>query len=126
MKKYVLALALVLGLAGSAMGIVGLETAFPLLYTRLVKKGVITLEKLVSLMSDAPAKRFGLDSGIRPGAHANLALWDLSAEYEIDPACFLSMGRATPFAGWRVNGMCAETLYKGNTVWRAASQGPQP
>ena len=114
------------GLAGSAMGIVGLETAFPLLYTRLVKKGVITLEKLVSLMSDAPAKRFGLDSGIRPGAHANLALWDLSAEYEIDPACFLSMGRATPFAGWRVNGMCAETLYKGNTVWRAASQGPQP
>ncbi len=115
------------GLAGSAMGIVGLETAFPLLYTHLVKKQkLISLEKLVELMSAAPAKRFGLDSGIRPGAHANLALWDLSAEYAIDPSDFLSMGRATPFAGWRVNGRCAETLYKGNTVWRAPSRGPQP
>jgi len=108
------------GLAGSAMGIVGLETAFPLLYTYLVKKGVITLEKLVSLMSDAPAKRFGLDSGIRAGADANLALWDLDAEYTIDPDDFLSMGRATPFEGWKVNGACVETLYKGNTVWRRA------
>ena len=114
------------GLRGSAMGIVGLETAFPLLYTYLVKKGIITLEKLVSLMSDAPAKRFGLDSGIRPGAQANLALWDLDAEYTIDPKGFLSMGKATPFEGWRVNGACVETLYKGNTVWRRASQGPQP
>ncbi len=108
------------GLRGSAMGIVGLETAFPLLYTYLVKKGVIALEKLVALMSDAPAKRFGLDSGIRVGADANLALWDLNADYEIDPADFLSQGRATPFAGWKVNGACVETLYKGNTVWRRA------
>jgi len=108
------------GLAGSAMGIVGLETAFPLLYTYLVKEGVITLEKLVLLMSDAPARRFGLDSGIRVGADANLALWDLSAEYEIDPKDFLSMGRATPFAGWKVNGACVETLYRGNTVWQMA------
>ncbi len=116
------------GLAGSAMGIVGLETAFPLLYTHLVKKqGIIPLERLVDLMSTAPAKRFGLtDNAIIPGADANLVLWDLDAEYAIDPNDFLSMGRATPFAGWRVNGMCAETLYKGNTVWRAASQGPQP
>ena len=108
------------GLRGSAMGIVGLETAFPLLYTHLVKKGVIPLEKLVSLMSDAPARRFGLDSGIRVGADANLALWDLSAEYEIDPKDFLSMGKATPFAGWKVNGACVETLYRGNTVWQMA------
>ncbi len=108
------------GLRGSAMGIVGLETAFPLLYTCLVKKGVVTLEKLVDLMSDAPAKRFGLDSGLRVGADANLALWDLSAEYAIDPSDFLSMGRATPFTGWKVNGACVETLYKGNTVWRMA------
>jgi dihydroorotase len=106
------------GLAGSAMGIVGLETAFPLLYTYLVKKqGLITLERLVELMSTAPAKRFGLESGISPGRPANLALWDLNAEYEINPDDFVSMGRATPFAGWKVNGMCVETLYKGKTVW---------
>jgi dihydroorotase len=106
------------GLAGSAMGIVGLETAFPLLYTHLVKKQkLITLERLVELMSTAPAKRFGLECGISPGRPANLALWDLNAEYEINPDDFVSMGRATPFAGWKVNGMCVETLYKGKTVW---------
>jgi len=116
------------GLVGSAMGIVGLETAFPLLYTHLVKRqGLIPLEKLVELMSAAPAKRFGLtDNAIRPGAEANLSLWDLDAEYEIDPNDFLSLGRATPFAGWKVNGMCLETLYKGNTVWRATSRGRRP
>ena len=107
------------GLAGSAMGIVGLETAFPLLYTHLVKQqGLISLERLVDLMSAAPAARFGLPTeGLRPGAPANLALWDLDADYEIDPADFLSMGRATPFEGWRVNGACVETIYKGKTVW---------
>ncbi len=108
------------GLRGSAMGIVGLETAFPLLYTYLVKQGIIPLEQLVALMSDAPARRFGLESGIAPGKPANLALWDLSAEYEIDPKDFLSMGKATPFEGWKVNGRCMETLYKGNSVWRTA------
>ena len=107
------------GLAGSAMGIVGLETAFPLLYTHLVKQqGLISLERLVDLMSAAPAARFGLPTeGLRPGAPANLALWDLDADYEIDPADFLSMGRATPFEGWRVNGACVETIYRGKTVW---------
>ena len=115
------------GLRGSAMGIVGLETAFPLLYTHLVKKGVITLEKLVWLMSDAPARRFGLsDNALKPGADANLALWDLNAEYEIDPGDFQSRGRATPFEGWKVNGRCMETLYKGNSVWRAAQRDRQP
>jgi len=116
------------GLRGSAMGIVGLETAFPLLYTHLVKKqGLIALERLVTLMSTAPARRFGLtDNAIVPGGPANLALWDLDAEYEIDPGAFLSMGKATPFAGWRVNGRCMETLYQGNTVWRMAQRGHQP
>ena len=106
------------GLRGSAMGIVGLETAFPLLYTHLVKKqGIIPLERLVDLTSAAPAKRFGLDSGIAPGKAANLALWDLSAEYAIDPADFQSKGKATPFEGWKVNGRCMETIYHGQTVW---------
>ena len=109
------------GLAGSAMGIVGLETAFPLLYTHLVKeRKLISLEKLVCLMSDAPAKRFGLPvDALEAGADANLALWDLDAEYSIDPDDFLSKGRATPFEGWRVRARCVETLYRGRTVWRA-------
>ncbi len=115
------------GLRGSAMGIVGLETAFPLLYTHLVKRqGLISLERLVERMSAAPARRFGLPSeGIAPGADANLALWDLDAEYEIDPNDFLSKGRATPFEGWRVFGRCVETLYKGSVVWSLAQRGPR-
>ena len=112
------------GLAGSAMGIVGLETAFPLLYTYLVKKQrAISLERLVELMSLAPARRFGFPcEGLRPGADANLALWDLDAAYTIDPADFLSKGRATPFEGWKVSGECVETLYRGNTVWKPAQR----
>ncbi len=108
------------GLRDSAMGIVGLETAFPLLYTYLVKRqGLISLERLVELMSLAPARRFGFPcEGLRLGADANLALWDLGAEYEIDPDNFLSKGRATPFEGWKVNGRCVETIYQGNTIWR--------
>ena len=100
----------------------GLETAFPLLYAHLVaRQGLITLERLVELMSLAPARRFGLPAdGLVPGAPANLALWDLDAEYDIDPKDFLSMGRATPFAGWTVNARCVETLYQGSTVWRMA------
>lgn len=110
------------GLKGSAMGIVGLETAFGLLYTHLVKRqGLISLERLVELMSAAPARRFGLPvNEIKPGADANLALWDLNAEYEINPADFLSMSRATPFEGWKVHGRCVEMLYRGKTVWRDA------
>ena len=107
------------GLAGSAMGIVGLETAFPLLYTYLVKRQkLIPLERLVELMSSAPAERFGLSANrIGPGAEANLSLWDLDRETVVDPDAFLSMGRATPFEGWQVDGECVETLYKGKTVW---------
>ena len=109
------------GLRGSAMGIVGLETAFPLLYTHLVKRQkLIPLEKLVSLMSEAPARRFGLPGNeLASGADANLALWDLGDEYAIDPDDFLSMGRATPFEGWKVFGRCVETLYRGESVYKA-------
>ena len=109
------------GLLGSAMGIVGLETAFPLLYTHLVKaQRLISLERLVELMSTAPARRFGLPvNGICEDAEANLSLWDLDAEYAVDPNDFRSMGRATPFEGWTVRGKCVETLYKGRTVHAA-------
>ena len=108
------------GLKGSAMGIVGLETAFPLLYTYLVRRDrVISLERLVTLMTAAPAARFGIPCGIRVGANADLTIYDLDKGYEIDPNAFLSMGRATPFAGWTVNGACVETLCGGETVWKA-------
>ena len=107
------------GLKGSAMGIVGIETAFPLLYTYLVKEqGVLSLEKLVDRMTAAPARRFGFESGIAPGKPADLTLYDLNARHVVDPETFLSMGRATPFAGWRVDAECLETICGGETVWK--------
>ena len=108
------------GLEKSLFGIVGLETAFPVLYTELVKPGVLTLEKLVDLLVANPARRFGVGSPeIKEGAAADLTVFDLNASYEIDPADFLSMGRATPFAGRRVFGKCLLTVCGGKVVWEA-------
>jgi len=100
------------GLAGSAMGIVGLETAFPVLYTNLVKTGIMTLEKLIEVMAVNPRKRFGFPE------NDDLCVWDLDAEYAIDPADFLSMGKATPFAGQRVFGKCLLTVRSGKAVYQ--------
>ena len=100
------------GLENSAFGIVGIETAFPLLYTGLVKKGVLSLEQLVRLLSKNPRKRFAIETD--PGS----CVWDLEEEYPIDPADFLSKGKATPFEGWKVYGRCIKTLYNNNTVWK--------
>ena len=99
------------GLAGSAMGVVGIETAFPLLYTHLVKTGRITLERLVKLMSESPRSRFGIDSPL------GVTVFDVSCEYEIDPADFLSKGKSSPFTGERVTGKCLLTLYDGKAVY---------
>ena len=108
------------GLEKSPMGVVGLECAFPVLFTGLVEKGVVTLEKLVELMSSAPAKRFGIPGGeIEVGKPANLAFFDIDTEHTIDSSEFASMGRATPFEGWRVRGKCLMTVCAGRTVWRA-------
>jgi len=101
------------GLEKSAMGVVGLETAFPVLYTGLVRPGILTLEKLVELLSDNPRKRFNITSD--PG----LSVWDLDACYTVDPADFLSKGRSTPFAGDRVYGKNLMTIYGGNLVWQS-------
>ena len=101
------------GLEKSAMGIVGLETAFPVLYTALVKKNVISLMRLVELMSVAPRRRFGIPSD--PG----FCLFDVGEEYEICPDDFLSRGRSTPFAGMGVFGKCIATVYGGKTVWQS-------
>ena len=101
------------GLEKSPFGIVGLETAFPLLYTELVKKGVLSLEKLMDLMVFNPRKRFGL-----PVRENDYTVFEVNGEYEIDPAEFLSMGKATPFEGWRVNGTCVLTVCNGKTVYQ--------
>ncbi len=101
------------GLEKSAMGVVGIETAFPLLYTHLVRSGKMSLEELVKLMSDEPRRRFGIDSD--PG----FTVFDLDAEYVIDPSDFLSKGRATPFAGEFVFGKCLLTVYEGQAVYQS-------
>lgn len=100
------------GLEKSAFGIVGLETAFPVLYTGLVLPGIISLEKLVELLSTNPRRRFHI-----PLAGEDYCVWDLKAKYSVDPAAFRSMGKATPFAGMEVFGRCVKTVYNGNTVY---------
>ena len=107
------------GLAGSAMGIVGLECAFPLLYKYLVLPGTISLERLVELMSVNPRRIFGLGGGLEPGEPADFTVLDLDAQYGIDPAAFRSKGRATPFAGWPVQGRAAMTVVGGRCVYDA-------
>lgn len=105
------------GLAGSAMGIVGLETAFPLLYTGLVLPGIISLERLLALMSENPRRIFSLEGGLEAGAAADFTVLDLDARYAVDPQTFLSKGRATPFAGWEVQGRTVLTVVGGREVY---------
>ena len=99
------------GLEKSAFGVVGIETAFPICYTYLVQPGIITLEKLIDLLVKNPRERFGLPLG------NDFTVWDLEAETTIDPEEFLSMGKATPFAGWRVKGKCIATVCDGKAVY---------
>ena len=99
------------GLEKSAMGIVGLETAFPLLYTRLVKTGIISLKKLIELLNDNPRRRFGLKQ------EDSWCLWDLNDHYVIDEKDFLSKGKASPFKGMEVYGRCLKTVCEGRTVY---------
>ncbi|MBQ8624339.1 MAG: dihydroorotase [Oscillospiraceae bacterium] len=108
------------GLAGSLMGVVGLETAFAELYTNLVKTNVISLEKLVELMSLTPARRFGVESGIEVGKKASLTVFDLSKSYTVDPEDFLTKGRSTPFEGDTVFGECLMTVTEGKISWKTS------
>ncbi|MBQ5620169.1 MAG: dihydroorotase [Alistipes sp.] len=105
------------GLEKSAMGIVGLECAFGVLYTHLVEKGVISLEKLIDLMSTNPRRLFGFGGGIAVGEKADLAVLDLEERYTIDPEQFLSKGKATPFAGHEVKGRAVMTWVDGVAVY---------
>ena len=106
------------GLAGSNMGITGLETSFPIMYTKLVKNNIISLEKLVYIMSIAPAERFGIVSGIKAGNKADICVFDLDDEYTINPDTFISMGKATPFEGEKVKGKCILTICNGQIAYK--------
>ena len=99
------------GLEKSNMGVVGIETAFSVMYTYLVKTGVMTLEELVDIMSVKPRARFGIESDV------GFTVFDLGDEYEIDPEDFVSMGKSTPFAGVRVSGRCLATVYDGKVAY---------
>lgn len=101
------------GLAHSAMGVVGLETSFPVMYTEFVKKGILSLEKLVELMSTNPRNRFRL------GGFGDWTEFDLDASYEVDPSKFRTMGRSTPFEGRMVFGKCLRTVHNGKEVFMA-------
>ncbi|MBE6689937.1 MAG: dihydroorotase [Ruminococcaceae bacterium] len=101
------------GLAGSAFGVVGLETAFPVLYTYLVKTGKVSMERIVDALAVAPRKRFGIPFG------NEFSIWDLSACETVDPDRFLSKGRATPFEGHELYGKNILTVCDGNVVYRA-------
>ena len=99
------------GLESSAFGIVGLETAFPVMYTYLVKTGIITLEKLIELMCINPRRRFGIPLG------TDFTVWDLEEKWTVDPDRFLSMSRATPFKDYELDGKCHLTVYDGKKVF---------
>ena len=99
------------GLEKSNMGVVGIETAFPVSYTYLVKTGLITLDRLIELLSIKPRERFGIESDV------GFTVFDLGDEYEINPDDFLSMGKSTPFEGIKVFGRCLATVYNGKLVY---------
>ena len=101
------------GLEKSAFGVVGIETAFPILYTYLVKPGVLTLDRLMDLLVTNPRRRFNIPLG------CDYSVWDLDAEYEVDPRDFLSMGKASPFTGWKVQGKCVATVCGGKLVYNS-------
>lgn len=109
------------GLEKSPFGIVGLETAFPVSYTKLVKTGILTLDQLIDLLAVNPRKRFGV-----PMDRDSYTVFDLDNEYTIDPADFLSMGKATPFTGWNVYGKCLLTVCHGKVVWKDPSVTLEP
>ncbi|MDD3409646.1 MAG: dihydroorotase [Eubacteriales bacterium] len=107
------------GLEKSAMGVVGLECAFSVLYAGLVRTGRMRLERLLDMLTDAPRRRFGLPPvSFQPGQTADVAVWNLNEETTIDPGGFFSMGRATPFAGETAYGVCEWTMVGGETVWK--------
>lgn len=106
------------GLEKSLMGVVGLETSFSAIYTHLVKKKIISLEKQIELMQINPHKRFNIGTEIETGQPADLTVFNLNEEYTVNPDEFLSKGRATPFEGMELYGKCKMTMVNGRIVWQ--------
>ena len=106
------------GLEKSAMGVVGLETAFPAVYTHLVKPGLLSMDRLMELLNGNAARRFGYGTPLAEGQPADLTVFDLDKPFTVDPEQFQSMGRATPFAGMELYGVCKMTMVDGEIVWR--------
>ena len=100
------------GLEKSAFGIVGLETAFSVMYTHLVRTGIITMEKLIEIMVINPRKRFGLE------VKNDFSVWKLDEKYTVNPDEFLSMGKATPFEGQELYGVCVLTVKDGKVIYK--------
>ncbi|MBO5275622.1 MAG: dihydroorotase [Alistipes sp.] len=105
------------GLERSAMGVVGIETSFAVIYTKLVKAGIISLEKAVEVLAEAPRKIFNLGGGLKEGEAADIAVFDLEKEFTVDSDTFLSKGRSTPFEGWQLQGECCLTLVDGRVAY---------
>ena len=99
------------GLENSAFGVVGIETAFAVMYTHFVEPGILPLERLIDLLATNPRKRFGIPCG------DSYTVWDLNKEFTVDPGEFLSMGKATPFEGWKLKGECVMTICDGKVVY---------
>jgi dihydroorotase len=99
------------------MGIVGLETAFPVLYTKLVLTGRIPLERILEAMTTEPRRIFRIGGALEPGAPADIAVIDTDEPFVIDPTCFASKGKATPFEGWEVRGRIVLNLKNGKLVY---------
>ena len=110
------------GLEKSAMGVVGLETAFAAVYTHLVKPGILSMERLMALLNGNAAKRFGFGTPLEAGQPADLTVFDLDKPYAVDPARFQTMGRATPFAGMELYGVCKLTMVDGRIVWQEGNE----
>ncbi len=105
------------GLREATMGVVGLETALPAMYTALVRPGLMTLAKLAACMAGNPGARFGLGGEIRVGARADLAAFDLGAKWRVEPEQFASMGKSTPFRGMELYGKCVKTILNGEVAF---------
>ncbi len=106
------------GLKDSLMGVVGIETAFAVMYTNFVRNGRMTLGKLIEIMSVNPCERFGFDNSIKQGKKANLTVFDLNTKYTVDPESFLSKGRSTPFKGAELYGECVLTVANGEIAYQ--------
>ena len=105
------------GLERSAMGVVGLETSFAVIYTKLVKTGIISLEKAIDVLAEAPRQIFGLGGKVAEGEAADIAVFDLNAEWVVEPEKFFSKGHSTPFEGWTLSGECCLTMVDGEIVY---------